>query len=116
MLQRLLGNPLEKLGVFGIRQRITSIDEAKSTFMEPAGDQNLVLQRKVYPLALSAIAERRVVDLNARHETSTLPVGIIVGLKRCAKFSSVFSVADSLCEFETLLERGDCLRPLFQTD
>ena len=56
---------LKELGVFLVRQRIAPFDEVEAQIVEPLGDQQLVLQRKVDPFALAAVAERRVVDLDA---------------------------------------------------
>ncbi len=58
---------LEVLGVLLVRQRIAPFDEVEAQLVEPLGDQQLVLQRKVDAFALAAVAERRVVDLDATH-------------------------------------------------
>ncbi len=58
---------LEELGVLFVRQGIAPFDEIEAQLVEPLSDQQLILQREVDPFALAAVAERRVVDLDAAH-------------------------------------------------
>src|SRR5262249_44300213 len=53
--------------VLGVGQRVTALDEIHAEVVEPAGEVQLVLQREVDALALAAVAQRRVVDVDARH-------------------------------------------------
>ena len=67
VLERQVGDALEILGVFRIRQGIAPFDEVEPELVELGGDRKLVLEREVDPFALAAVAERRVVDLDAGH-------------------------------------------------
>ncbi len=65
VLERQIGHALEVLGIFLVGKRIAAFDEVETQLVELGRDQQLVLQRKVDPLALAAVAKRRVVDLYA---------------------------------------------------
>ncbi len=65
VLKRQVGHALEILGIFLVGKRIAAFDEIEPQLVELGRDQQLVLQRKVNPLALTAVAKRRVVDLNS---------------------------------------------------
>ena len=41
--------------------------KSNAELVEPARDEQLVLQREVDALALAAVAQRRVVDVDSRH-------------------------------------------------
>ena len=62
-----LPHALEELGVLVVRERIAPFDEVEAQFVQPLSHQQLVLQREADALALAAVAERGVVDLNATH-------------------------------------------------
>ena len=66
-LQRQLADLLEILEVLGVGERIAALDEIDAQFVEPAGDEQLVLQREVDAFALAAVAQRGVVDVDACH-------------------------------------------------
>ncbi len=68
VLQIELAHALEVLGVFLVREGITPFDEVEAQAVEPCRDQQLVLERKADALALAAVAQRGVVDLDAWHE------------------------------------------------
>ena len=67
VLERQVGDALEILGVFRVREGIAPLDEVEPELVELGGDGQLVLEREVDPFALAAVAERRVVDLDACH-------------------------------------------------
>ena len=67
VLQRQLADLLEVLGVLGVGERIAALDVVDAQLVEPARDEQLVLEREVDALALAAVAQRRVVDLDACH-------------------------------------------------
>ena len=54
-------------GVFGVGEGIAAFDVVDPQLVEPRGDQQLVLEREVDPLALAAVAQSRVVDRDPRH-------------------------------------------------
>src|SRR5262249_46479772 len=62
-----LAHLLEVLEVFRVGERIAPLDEIDAQLIEPAGDEQLVLEGKVDALPLAAVAERRVVNLDACH-------------------------------------------------
>ncbi len=66
--QRQLADFLEILEVLGVGQRIAALDEVHAQLVEPARDVQLVLQGEVDALALAAVAQGGVVDVDARHE------------------------------------------------
>src|SRR5947208_1673036 len=70
VLERQSADFAEILEVLGIGERITPLDEIDAEFIEAARDEQLVLQREVDPLPLAAVAQRRVVDLDAWHDSS----------------------------------------------
>ena len=57
-----LADRLEVLEVLGVRERVAALDEVDAQLVEPAGDEQLVLEREVDALALAAVAEGGVVD------------------------------------------------------
>src|SRR5262249_12921903 len=65
--QRQLADFLEILEVLGVGQRIAALDEVDAYLIQPAGEEELVLQREVDALALAAVAEGGVVDADACH-------------------------------------------------
>ena len=65
--QRQLADFLEILEVLGIGQRIAALDEIDAQLVEPLGDVQLVLQGEVDALALAAVAQGGVVDVDACH-------------------------------------------------
>ena len=67
VLKGLGGDPLEKLGVLGVREGIAALDEIEAQLVEPAGDEQLVLQREIDAFALGPVAERGVVELDPGH-------------------------------------------------
>ncbi len=68
--QRNLADFLEVLEVFRVGQRIAALDEVHAEFIEAARDVQLVLQGEVDTLALAAVAQGGVVDVDARHDGS----------------------------------------------
>ncbi len=68
MAQRGLLDFLEILEVLGVGERIAALDEVDAHVVEPAGDEQLVLQREVDALPLAAIAKRRVINTDAGHD------------------------------------------------
>ena len=55
--------PGEELGVLGVGSRPAALDEADAERVEVAGDRQLVGDGQRHPLALGAVAQRRVVDV-----------------------------------------------------
>ena len=55
----------EELGVLGVGSRPAALDEADAQRVEVAGDRQLVGDRQRHPLALGAVAQRRVVDVKS---------------------------------------------------
>src|SRR5438128_1288365 len=55
VLERQLADFLEKLEVLRVRQRVTALDEVHAQLIEPLGDEQLVLQRKIHAFALAAV-------------------------------------------------------------
>ena len=53
MLQRLGDHPLKELGVLRVRERIATFDVIEAQLVEPAGDEQLVLQREADAFALA---------------------------------------------------------------
>ncbi len=64
VLQIQLLHALKELSVLFVRQRITPFDEIAAQLIEPLGDQQFILQRKIHPFALAAVTKRGVVDLD----------------------------------------------------
>jgi hypothetical protein len=62
-----LADAAEVLDVLFVRQRVAAFDEVHTDFVQPFGDLQLVVQRQTYPLALGAVAQRRIVDLDGSH-------------------------------------------------
>ena len=56
---------LEKGGVFGVRERITALDEVETERIELVGDVDLIDEAECNALALSTIAEGGVVKLDS---------------------------------------------------
>ena len=67
MLERQVGNAAKVVGVLGIGQGITALDEIEPELVEFERDRQLVLEREIDPLALAAVAKRRVINLDSRH-------------------------------------------------
>ena len=65
--QRQLADFLEILEVLGIGERITALDEVHAQLVEAARDVQLVLQGEVDALALAAVPQGRVVNVDACH-------------------------------------------------
>ena len=59
--------PLEVLGIFLVRGRVAAFDIVEAQAIEPLGDGQLVLQGEADAFGLRAVAEGRVVDLDAFH-------------------------------------------------
>src|SRR5438105_14906189 len=57
----------EVLEVLGIGQRIAALDIVHAQLIEPARQEQLVLERKVDAFALAAVAQGRVINANACH-------------------------------------------------
>src|SRR5439155_6821802 len=70
MAQRQLADLLKIFEILRVGERIADFDEIHSQLVQPASDEQLVLQRKIDALSLAAVAKRRVVDLNASHTWS----------------------------------------------
>ncbi len=68
--ERQLADFLEILEVLGVRQRVAALHEIDAQLVEPARDLELVLEREVDALALAAVAEGGIVDLDACHGRS----------------------------------------------
>ena len=62
-----LADFLKVLEVLGIGKRIAPFDVIDAEVVEAARDEQLVLQREIDALALAAVAESRVVNLDACH-------------------------------------------------
>ena len=92
VLQGQLAHRLEVLEVLGVRERIAALDEIDAQFVEPAGEQQLVLQGEVDALALAAVAKCGVVDGDAAHGVVLATGG--VGKKKPRSVCS--GVAESL--------------------
>ena len=60
----LFADLLKESDVLLVRQRVSPFDEIDSDFGKPAGNVQLVLQRKANPFALRTVAQSRVVDLD----------------------------------------------------
>src|SRR5262249_30790866 len=75
VLERKLADFLKVLEVLRVRERVAALDEIDAEFVELARDQQLVFEREVPPLALAAVAERRVVNENAGHAVTWLVSG-----------------------------------------
>src|SRR5262249_39186470 len=56
--------------VLGVARGVAALNEIDADFIQPLRDLQLVLQRKTDAFALSAVAERRVVDLDAAHKST----------------------------------------------
>ena len=54
-------------GVLGVGERIAPLDIVEARLVEPGRDQQLVLEREIHPLALAAVAQRRVVNEDSCH-------------------------------------------------
>src|SRR5262249_34919916 len=67
VLEREFAGFLEVLEVLRVGQRVTALDVVHAQFVEPAREEQFVLQGEVDAFALAAVAEGGVVDLNARH-------------------------------------------------
>ena len=67
VLQRQFADPLEVLRILFIRGRVAALDIVDAEAVEPLGDGQLVLQREADAFGLRAVAEGRVVDLDAGH-------------------------------------------------
>jgi hypothetical protein len=52
----------------GVRQGIPALNEIHAQLVEPACDEELILQREVDAFPLAAVAKRRVVDVNTPHK------------------------------------------------
>ena len=63
----LLGDPLEVVGVLRVRRRIAPLDVVEAEAIQPPRQQELVLEGETDSLALGAVAQGRVVDLNSTH-------------------------------------------------
>src|SRR6516164_3772409 len=61
---------LEILEVLRVGKRVAALDVVDAEVIEPLRDAELILKRKVDALALTAVAECRVVDVNACHEAA----------------------------------------------
>ena len=60
--KRKVADGLEVLEVLGVRKRVAALDEIDAELVEPAGEEELVLQGEVHALALAAVAKGGVVD------------------------------------------------------
>src|SRR5581483_9776167 len=67
VLERQLADLLEVLEVLGVGQRVAALDEVDAEVVEALRDVELVAQREVDALALAAVAQRRVVEVDACH-------------------------------------------------
>ena len=67
VLQRQFADALEVLRVLLIRGRVAALDIVDAQAVQPLGDGQLVLQREADAFGLRAVAEGRVVDLDAGH-------------------------------------------------
>ena len=109
------GEPLEELGVLRIRERVAALDEIEAQLVEPPRDEHLVLQREVDPLALGAVAERRVVKLDLGHACLGNRFMVIYSgslgktLAWRARFRLSRASTKSGCDFERFFELDDRL-------
>ena len=116
VLERLGGDPLKELGVLRIRERIAALDEIEAELVEPAGDEQLVLQREVDAFALGAVAERRVVELDLGHACLGKRFMVIYSaslgktLAWRARFRFSRASAKSGCNSQRFFELDDRLR------
>ncbi len=46
LLERLGRDPLKELRILGVRKRVAALDEIEAELVEPAGDEQLVLQAR----------------------------------------------------------------------
>ena len=67
VLERQLADFLEVLKVLGIGERIAAFDVIDAEVVQPARDQQLILEGEVNAFALAAVAKRCVVDGDAGH-------------------------------------------------
>jgi len=67
VFEGLLGQPLEKQGFFGIALRKTALDIIQTKFIEFAGNQKFVLDRKTNPFGLHSIPQCGIVNLDFFH-------------------------------------------------
>jgi hypothetical protein len=63
----------EERHVLRVGEREAALDVVHAEVVQFPGDQQLVLERKVEPLALRAVAQGRVVDLDAGCRAHELP-------------------------------------------
>src|SRR5437660_1188780 len=67
VFERQLADLLKMLEVLGIGERVAALDVVEGKLIKAARDEQLVLQREVDALALTAVAQGGVVDLDACH-------------------------------------------------
>src|SRR5581483_12479285 len=59
---------MEELQVLGVRQRIATFYEIDAQLIQPARDEQLVLQGKVDAFPLAAVSKGSVVNVDPRHK------------------------------------------------
>jgi hypothetical protein len=52
MLKLDVGGSLKKLGVLGVRERVTALDIVNACFIQPSSDGKFIFKRKVYAFPL----------------------------------------------------------------
>ncbi len=72
VLEIKIADRVEVLGVLRVRQRIAALDVVEAKRIQTQRDLQLVLEREIDPLALAAVSQRRVVDLDAWHQALTM--------------------------------------------